>query len=1019
MKTKMFLLGKCLFVILIAMMILPSIAMAIEPPEAICVPWLSHASEIPHFTRDGAAIRLKGIARGDATEFKWDYGDGGETGWMPIADPYNLGVQHVYSGVPGQLFIATLHVRNGIEEDQDSYRIQVYESSDLSIKTHLDVRKNMAIDEGLWWLHTHMTRNTYGAGAPGYEQPYGYWNQSYPLAAVGTAVDSFQLASHTVLSDYDQDPYVETIQRAMNYLLVYTYSFNISNQTYGDPDTNGNGIGLVSNNESSNRQTYIGGICMTALATSGAPNRVAAVGREHVYGRTYADIVQDMVDFFAYGQVDGGSGRGGWRYYANYSNSDMSTAQWPPLGMLAAEQNMGSTVPQFVRDELIHFLEYAQYLGPDHRHGSFGYDNQTSMPNLTKAAAGLICYEFLYMTPCESCESNQERINDWNTKQAAFLADPKIQAAIGFIYRHWNDTGTGWDYTKLHGNSYGMYGVMKAMRILEPDIELVTEYDYVAGQQNPSDTFDWFYMPNGQSQQGLAHYTVLTQQSDGGWDDNVGPNAVYDALATGWRLLVVLPDVLIRPPVAVICDADEQEYNLNQTVNLDGSCSYHTDERRTIIKYEWDFNYDGTFEVDAMGGTASIPGGYPEAGVYPAALRVTDDNPNGALQDITICEVIVHEPPHCPHAYIGGPYDGWIGISVKFDASKSWDPDDAEFPYLGDPNEFILIEWDLDNDGLFGADDNDCFGEPSDAVGVKPEWTWWLPHEGIIGLKVTDTGHSDDGQIFDTCFDYDFGEVKIGNHPPIADAGGPYGASTDACITLDGTDSRDIDPGDSITVAWDLDGDGVYDDSSDLMPEFCVSDEIGKVYDICLKVTDSYGETDFECTTVTIVNMIPVALDIKPTSCPNPFNVTSKGVLPVAILGKPDFDVMDIDLATVRLNGIAPLRSDYEDVATPIEVVEECECTTMGADGFMDLTLKFARKALTEVIGDVDHDDVLTLAIEGTTLNGTPIEGQDCIVIRGKHRGLGKADINDDGVVDFLDLISISEKWLREEVLEK
>ena len=42
-----------------------------------------------------------------------------------------------------------------------------------------------------------------------------------------------------------------------------------------------------------------------------------------------------------------------------------------------------------------------------------------------------------------------------------------------------------------------------------------------------------------------------------------------------------------------------------------------------------------------------------------------------------------------------------------------------------------------------------------------------------------------------------------------------------------------------------------------------------------------------------------VDIDIKPTSCPNPLNVKSKGVLPVAILGTASFDVNDVDVSTV------------------------------------------------------------------------------------------------------------------------
>lgn len=802
-------------------------------PTAICVPWYSADPNSRHYTYSGASITLKGIARGDATEYRWTFGDENSISWTPITDPYNLGVTHTYTGVISQLFIATLYVRNAANEvDQDDYFIQIYESTDLSDSDHLDVRINMAIDEGLWWLHTNMVRGNYAAGSPGYGQPYGHWDPSYyPLAATGAAVDAFQLHGSKANMDYDSDPYVETVQRALNYLLVNSYSYPIGMQAAGDPDTNENGIGIVANYSSSitnNRQTYIGGICMVALASSGAPNRIAQVGRTNIVGRTYGEIVQDMVDFFAWGQIESNSWpRGGWRYYANYSEPDMSTTQWPALGMLAAEENMGSVIPAFVKSELGIYLDTAQNTALNNDNGAFAYHypGGATYYNLTKAAAGLICHEFID-TP---------------------LDDPKVQMALGFIYRHWNDSGTGWDDTQLHGNSYGMYGIMKAFRIPEPDLMEVTEYNYNAGSQTEN-SFNWYYTPAGQSQAGLASYTVSTQQPDGSWDDTVGPNAVNNAFCTGWRVLVLLKGVTIQPPVAVICDADEQEYNLNQDINLDGSCSYHPNILRSIVSYEWDFDYDGTFTADASGVQTTLEGGYPSTGFYPVALRVIDDNPEylgGPQSGIIICNINVHPPPHAPHAFAGGPYIGWVNVPLTLDGSASWDPD----------NEIVLYEWDLDNDGLFGMDDDDCFGEPSDATGVNPQWQWAEPYYGPIALKVTDAAGE-----FPASSDIDYTTVEIGNHSPTADPGGPYTASPDLCIEVDGSNSSDPDPGDSISYAWDLDGDGEYDDSTAASTPFCVGDEIGLVYNICLKVTDSFGKYDIQCTTIEIVpNQPPTA----------------------------------------------------------------------------------------------------------------------------------------------------------------
>lgn len=133
---------------------------------------------------------------------------------------------------------------------------------------------------------------------------------------------------------------------------------------------------------------------------------------------------------------------------------------------------------------------------------------------------------------------------------------------------------------------------------------------------------------------------------------------------------------------------------------------------------------------------------------------------------------------------------------------------------------------------------------------------------------------------------------------------------------------------------------------------------------------------------------IPVPVDVNPTSCRNPFNVAQKGVTPVAILGTEDFDVTHIDPASVALEGVAPLRWSYEDVATPFEPyldkVDAFDCTTDGPDGFMDLTLKYRSQEIASAIGAVADGDVLVLSLSGNLMEeygGTPIVGEDVIVV--------------------------------------
>ncbi len=126
-----------------------------------------------------------------------------------------------------------------------------------------------------------------------------------------------------------------------------------------------------------------------------------------------------------------------------------------------------------------------------------------------------------------------------------------------------------------------------------------------------------------------------------------------------------------------------------------------------------------------------------------------------------------------------------------------------------------------------------------------------------------------------------------------------------------------------------------------------------------------------------------VNLDILPQGCGNPFNTTSQGLLPVAILGSANLDVNDIDVSSLRLEGVAPVNSAVEDVSTPASGTDDCPCTEAGADGFDDLTLKFKRQDIAAAFSTtLSHGEVKTLTLTGSFLDGTAFAGTDCITIR-------------------------------------
>jgi hypothetical protein len=138
----------------------------------------------------------------------------------------------------------------------------------------------------------------------------------------------------------------------------------------------------------------------------------------------------------------------------------------------------------------------------------------------------------------------------------------------------------------------------------------------------------------------------------------------------------------------------------------------------------------------------------------------------------------------------------------------------------------------------------------------------------------------------------------------------------------------------------------------------------------------------------------PVPVDIRPQSCPNPLNVKDKGVLPVAVLGTEHFDVTQVDPAAVRLEGVAPLRWDLEDVAAPFYPFlgkQDCfaDCTTQGPDGYQDLSLKFDAQEVLAAIGEVSDGDCLVLGLTGylkEEFHGGPFVGEDVVWIRKKGR---------------------------------
>ncbi|HUU82528.1 MAG TPA: proprotein convertase P-domain-containing protein [Phycisphaerae bacterium] len=138
---------------------------------------------------------------------------------------------------------------------------------------------------------------------------------------------------------------------------------------------------------------------------------------------------------------------------------------------------------------------------------------------------------------------------------------------------------------------------------------------------------------------------------------------------------------------------------------------------------------------------------------------------------------------------------------------------------------------------------------------------------------------------------------------------------------------------------------------------------------------------------------VELALDIKPGSCPNPFNRGSHGVLPVALLGAMDFDAASIDLSSVRLSradGVGGMlaphegppgpHSTFDDVGTPF-YGETCECHELRGDGWDDLSMKFKTDEVVDVLelDSLPSGALVELVVTGKLDTGCRFVASDCV----------------------------------------
>ena len=266
---------------------------------------------------------------------------------------------------------------------------------------------------------------------------------------------------------------------------------------------------------------------------------------------------------------------------------------------------------------------------------------------------------------------------------------------------------------------------------------------------------------------------------------------------------------LNRPPVASFTESAET-VSLGEVITFDASASYDPDG--TIVSYFWDFG-DGTNVTGII-----VDHAYTVGGNYTVTLTVTDDD--GATASVSAAKtVLANQAPVA--IFTESAEIVYIGETITFNASDSYDPDGSIVSYY----------WD--------------FGDGTNVTGVIV--THAYADNGVYTVTLTVT---DDWGAVDTATS---AKTVLNRLPVAVFTESAETVLTAETITFNASDSYDPD-GAIVSYFWDF-GDGAK--ATGIIVEHAYADD--GTYTVTLTVTDDDGATDTATSTKTVLNRSPVA----------------------------------------------------------------------------------------------------------------------------------------------------------------
>ena len=520
------------------------------------------------------------VGSSDSFSVTWSFGDGSANTSFALTNPYDISTTHQYpaSAATGTQWTAKVTVTDTTTSDTGSANYYVIQEPN-----NLSSRVNVAIDWGMSYLHRTMWRN---GTNPNTATSGGWDTNTYSCTNVNGAaynciyygsidaenVEGFEVNGH-LASGPATDPYTDDVARGLARMFTFlgvqaittsttdTFTYNPATASFtcadgsvpqtSDPtcathggqhqynagatsctappctftfDANNNKQALFSADGSS-EPIYTTSPFLDALVLANTPNATAPTGIAGVVGESYQNIIQDILDYYAYAQYggdcdvstgnvrgNGSSCAGGAWLYDPQEGDDDSTSQWAAIGFISGQRGAGIPIPKITTDANNVWITNAQDVtdpkpigedpfGSGDNFGAYGYRGSYAYSNawgpFAVTPSGLVQMAMdgvgrtnntVFGNPTSDFDQR------WNNTET-YIADNFCNSVTTY--------GTGGSsnaYYAPRGYMYGMFSFTKGMLLHDPNgslsqiqfLRTETPNVFTTNTHVPTNTIDWY-----------------------------------------------------------------------------------------------------------------------------------------------------------------------------------------------------------------------------------------------------------------------------------------------------------------------------------------------------------------------------------------------------------------------------------------------------------------------------------------------------------------------------------------------